>query len=566
MREDRAKADFILRAFANTNVKPAIKECSDNTIIFEPGSSFENTIQESSAIFVLLTAAAANNKHLNKQFISVCSYAATKMKDIWILEPAEQFVKIRTTIAIFKHYVRFQVTDGWASYWREVVKSYDDSSVPALLAATAGGGALLTQNDKLAGGFLGLLAGFGLLLLSKSNQPEFGREIVCKTCGRAFRLHLTAGVKEYRCAGCGLFYIKKNSLAFNTLSRGRQSPADKTLFSPDGKSNLIMTENIKTPTAFISYSWDDDKHKAWVSDLATRLRNEGVDVTLDRWHLAPGDPLPEFMESAVRENDFVLLICTPNFKAKADERKGGVGYEGNVITGEIYLHSNHRKFIPILRHENWSEAAPSWVQAKRYIDLTDRHFDENFEELVKTLHDERIQPPPLGKRKHQKSPVGFSKTMEPDAVSKSDEIISIDDRQLKSPIKITGIIREEITKPRMDETPGSGLYSVPFRLSSRPPEVWAKLFVENWANPPSFTTMHRPKIARVFSDKIVLDGTTIEEVEKYHRDTLLAVVEITNRQFDQYQTRLQQETEIKRQHESKQKGTIDDMLKRIKFE
>jgi hypothetical protein len=55
---------------------------------------------------------------------------------------------------------------------------------------------------------------------------------------------------------------------------------------------------------FVSYSWDDG-HRDWVRDLASRLRSDGVDAGLDRWKLAPGDQLPEFMERAVRENDFV---------------------------------------------------------------------------------------------------------------------------------------------------------------------------------------------------------------------------------------------------------------------
>ena len=53
----------------------------------------------------------------------------------------------------------------------------------------------------------------------------------------------------------------------------------------------------RVPKAFISYSWDDDAHKEWVKQLATRLRADGVDVTLDRWHAAPGDQIPAFMDA-----------------------------------------------------------------------------------------------------------------------------------------------------------------------------------------------------------------------------------------------------------------------------
>lgn len=55
-------------------------------------------------------------------------------------------------------------------------------------------------------------------------------------------------------------------------------------------------------TAFISYSWDNDDHKMWVRDLATRLHGEGITVKLDQWHLVPGDQLPQFMETAVRKH------------------------------------------------------------------------------------------------------------------------------------------------------------------------------------------------------------------------------------------------------------------------
>ena len=51
----------------------------------------------------------------------------------------------------------------------------------------------------------------------------------------------------------------------------------------------VPTHDPMVPKAFISYSWDDDAHKEWVRQLATRLRADGVDVTLDRWDCALGD-------------------------------------------------------------------------------------------------------------------------------------------------------------------------------------------------------------------------------------------------------------------------------------
>ncbi|MRG98181.1 toll/interleukin-1 receptor domain-containing protein [Polyangium spumosum] len=153
----------------------------------------------------------------------------------------------------------------------------------------------------------------------------------------------------------------------------------------------------KPPTVFVSYAWEDDV-KVWVRDFATRLRREGgVDVHIDQWHLAPGDPLPAFMENAVRTNDFVLLVCTPKYKAKSDARQGGVGYEGNIITGEVFAKANHRKFIPILRKGDWSSAAPSFLLGNVYIDFRgDPYTESAYKDLLNTLHGRLERPPTLG--------------------------------------------------------------------------------------------------------------------------------------------------------------------------
>src|SRR5271157_4334677 len=154
------------------------------------------------------------------------------------------------------------------------------------------------------------------------------------------------------------------------------------------------------PKAFISYSWDDDAHKEWVRQLAIRLRKEdGVDVTLDRWHAAPGDQIPAFMERAVRENDFVIAVCTPKFKERSDGRGGGVGYEGDIMTAYAFTGGDKRKFIPVLRRGSWGEAAPTWLFGRAKIDLSsDPHSESEYQELLRTLHGAREEAPPIGHR------------------------------------------------------------------------------------------------------------------------------------------------------------------------
>ncbi len=154
---------------------------------------------------------------------------------------------------------------------------------------------------------------------------------------------------------------------------------------------------MNPPKVFVSYSWDSPEHRQWVAALAERLRSEGVDAILDRWALAPGDQLPKFMETSIRESDFVVMICTPKYREKSNGRFGGVGYEGAVITGEVVTGTDHRKFIPILRHTSWKEAAPSWMTGTYYVDLTNfPASDDGFHELLDTIHGIRESAPPIG--------------------------------------------------------------------------------------------------------------------------------------------------------------------------
>ena len=170
----------------------------------------------------------------------------------------------------------------------------------------------------------------------------------------------------------------------------------------------------QAPTAFVSYSWDSDQHRDWVRELATRLRGDGIDVKLDQWNAVLGDNLPQFMETAVRENDYVLIVCTPRYKAKADKRTGGAGYEGDIMTAEIYATGNQRKFIPILREGEWETTAPSWLLGKIYVDLRGASYSEaNYQQLVETLHHMTPEPPPLGAPPaRKKQPAGAGSTIQ----------------------------------------------------------------------------------------------------------------------------------------------------------
>ena len=305
---------------------------------------------------------------------------------------------------------------------------------------------------------------------------------------------------------------------------------------------------MSTPKAFISYSWDDEGHKNWVAKLATDLRGDGVDTTLDQWDTVFGDQLTSFMEKEIRENNYVLIICTPNYRLKSDERKGGVGYEGDIMTAEVLSKGNHRKFIPVLARGTWDESAPTWLKGKFYVDLsTEEMYGKNYSDLTATLLGTRPVVPPLRKSSrpiHSKPPA---------------------DTLLNEPVKILGVIVDEVTEPTLDGTPGSALYIVPFRLNRVPSSLWSKAFIRAW-NQPIFSMMHRPRIASVRGAKIILDGTTIEEVKKYHRDTLVACVGVANQKEKEFLEHKRREQELRRQRAEEHRKEVKDASEDLSFD
>ncbi len=155
------------------------------------------------------------------------------------------------------------------------------------------------------------------------------------------------------------------------------------------------------PKIFVSYAWESEAHKLWVKSLAWSLRDDGVDAILDQWETAPGDQLPEFMEASIRTSNFVLIVCTPKYKAKSDSRRGGVGYEGDVMTSEAFTGVSRRKFVPVLAPDGtWDSSAPSWLKGSFYLDLS--NFPEKrdgYIDLLQTVHSRRESAPPV-KRNH----------------------------------------------------------------------------------------------------------------------------------------------------------------------
>lgn len=158
-----------------------------------------------------------------------------------------------------------------------------------------------------------------------------------------------------------------------------------------------------SPKMFISYSWSNPAHEQWVLNLATELREAGVDVILDKWDLREGHDAYAFMETMVSDPSVkkVLLICDKTYADKANSRKGGVGTETQIISAEMYSKQKQDKFAALVKEtdEDGNPYLPIYYKSRIYINFSEEsQYPDSFEKLVRWAFDQPLYTKPdIGK-------------------------------------------------------------------------------------------------------------------------------------------------------------------------
>lgn len=193
----------------------------------------------------------------------------------------------------------------------------------------------------------------------------------------------------------------------------------------------------KKPKCFISYAWEGKRHENWVAKLAEALAANGVFVHVDFWETHLGMDISQYMESSVRHSSHVLIVCTPIYAARADRRKGGVGFETSIVTGEIFTRArNKKKFVPILRSGEPRRALPTYLQGTLHVDFRGRSFAGPLKKLLRHIFAERERKrPTLGGPPDLAKPIIPRVTKTRLVKSVSSKAVRVQQKQIKKAMK-----------------------------------------------------------------------------------------------------------------------------------
>lgn len=306
-------------------------------------------------------------------------------------------------------------------------------------------------------------------------------------------------------------------------------------------------------SVFISYAHVDVEIAIAIQG---RLEAEGFAVWIDEGALRAGDSLFEKITTAIHANEFVVALIT---EASVDSKWCQHEIHTAMTSG---LNREGVKLLPV----RFGEVAIPPTLEDTYCPAID---PENMDEGVARLaRDARSHHEERRRAKEAGAPLPTTGAEDAGRIVLPKATIAQEPPRPPGmqPISIVGIVKEGVGRPRDDGTRGSALYAVPVQLSRAPSSLWAELFLRCWDRPPQFTTMHRPGIASVSGDTIVLDGTTMDELEKYHAKTLRLCVAAVNEQEQAIieRERVKQEADeaARREHER----SVDEIANRLRFD
>ena len=302
-------------------------------------------------------------------------------------------------------------------------------------------------------------------------------------------------------------------------------------------------------SCFISYNHADAE---LARSIASALEAHGYYVWIDEGQIKLGDSLIQSIGDAIDQVDFLIALVSDH-SVQSEWCKKELAL---AMTGEL-----NRRRVSVLACRVGDAVVPPSLVDKLYLQVSSDDAAGAAAELDRHMRLHLTPSAPIPKR-HSNPTESNAKEMRSFLRNNADKA-KFDPLQ---PVQMRGVDLNGVTTPRNDGTRGSALYRVPIILEPQPDYEWSQFFVFHFDHPSTWTTMHRPGIASVVGDRIILDGTTMEELERYHVATLKLAVAAAN--ADRKQAAEQEAVAPKRAQEAAEahRTTNADIASRLRFD
>lgn len=176
---------------------------------------------------------------------------------------------------------------------------------------------------------------------------------------------------------------------------GSKAPGE----TPPALSGTESTTPARQPRVYISYTWRTKGLKRRALKLAEKLHKAGIDTRHDLFYakslhgFTPPDPLAgrdsweAWQEEQIRDADWVLVVCTPEYFGSPPS--SGAWRDLDFMQEDLTSgRAKARKFIPVGfgSYENIKSFVPAFIKGANYYDLSARAVDGfGLEDLIRRL-------------------------------------------------------------------------------------------------------------------------------------------------------------------------------------
>ncbi|HEX5117824.1 MAG TPA: SEFIR domain-containing protein [Pseudonocardiaceae bacterium] len=161
------------------------------------------------------------------------------------------------------------------------------------------------------------------------------------------------------------------------------------------------------PRVFVSYTHDNDTHKALVLEFATFLRGQGIDAELDQWFTDRRRDWYTWVLKLTRRADFIVVVASPVFRQVGDGNVGSDENRGAQSEASLFrelLHSDRetwgQKLLPVVLPGYTPDDIPLFLQPRTADHYSVTAFSTaGAVDLLRVLTDQPSHlRPPLGPR------------------------------------------------------------------------------------------------------------------------------------------------------------------------
>ncbi|GAA2395439.1 hypothetical protein GCM10010170_110200 [Dactylosporangium salmoneum] len=152
----------------------------------------------------------------------------------------------------------------------------------------------------------------------------------------------------------------------------------------------------------ISYAHDNADHEEAVYQFWRTLRDQGVDAKIDLTATATRQIWTEWMTEQVREADYVLVMASPAYRDRAENRGDpaagrGVRWESRLLQELLFADPDggFRKVLPVVLPGRSVDELPAWVQPMAgHTYRVAAIAPAGLEELLRVLTGQPLHPEP----------------------------------------------------------------------------------------------------------------------------------------------------------------------------